>query len=138
MKQNLFQILFAALAAAVFTAGCASDPNIMGVTNPRQPGPAAGRTAGAAVGGVVGNTAGFVAGFGEGAAAATSEVFNNRTYVVRQWQTVTTADGRVVQVPVDVVVDENGIPLQSVHIPADKASGNSVEPLSGKAREMQK
>ncbi|MBO7391259.1 MAG: hypothetical protein J6U77_02050, partial [Verrucomicrobia bacterium] len=70
--------------------------------------------------------------------AATSEVFNNRTYVVRQWQTVTTADGRVVQVPVDVVVDENGIPLQSVHIPADKASGNSVEPLSGKAREMQK
>jgi hypothetical protein len=30
-------------------------------------------------------------------------------------------------------VDENGIPLQSVHIPAD--NGNSVEPLSGKAKQ---
>ncbi|MBQ7590683.1 MAG: flagellar motor protein MotB [Verrucomicrobia bacterium] len=135
MKQNLSQILFAALAAAVFTAGCASDPNKMGITNPQQPGPAAGRTVGGAVGGVVGNTAGFVAGVGEGAAAATGQVFNNRTYVVRQWQTVTTADGRVVQVPVDVVVDENGIPLQSVHIPADKENGNSVESLSGKAKQ---
>ncbi len=105
---------FAAAVFSLLSAGCSTNPNTMGITNPQQPGPAAGRVVGGAIGAVVGNTAGFVTGIGEGAAAMTGEVFDNRTYVVRQWQTVTTADGRTVQIPVDIVVDENGIPLKSV------------------------
>jgi hypothetical protein len=127
-------VMVAALGSAglLFLSGCATDPNKLGVTNPRQPGPAAGRVVGGAVGGVVGNTAGFVAGVGEGAAAVTGEVFNTRTHVVRQWQYVTTSDGRTVRVPVDIVVDEYGVPLKSA--PAPKAQ-EKHESLSGKSKE---
>lgn len=115
MQINLWTIsLTTAIAVTAFLSGCASDPNKMGVTNASQPGPAAGRAVGGSIGGVVGNTAGFVVGVGEGAAAMTGHVFNNRTYVVRQWRTVTTSDGRTVQMPVDVVVDENGVPIKPV------------------------
>ncbi|NCC83150.1 MAG: flagellar motor protein MotB [Clostridia bacterium] len=131
--RNLFQIAAMVSAAVLVLSGCASDPNKMGVTNPNQPGPAAGRAVGGAVGGVVGNTAGFVAGVGEGAAAVTGNVFNTRTHVVRQWQYVTTSDGRTIQVPVDIVVDENGVPLKSAPAPKDKEAEH--ESLSGKAKE---
>src|SRR5574344_752742 len=134
LKNILPAAVLVSLGALVLS-GCASDPNKMGVTNPNQPGPAAGRAVGGAVGGVVGNTAGFVAGVGEGAAATTGKVFNNRTYVVRQWQTVTTHDGRTVQVPVDVVVDENGIPLKAAKIPPQTPVSQDKDSLSGKAKQ---
>ncbi len=105
--------LIGILAVAALVCGCASDPNKMGVTNPTQPGSAAGRVTGAAIGGVVGNTAGFVAGVGEGIAAATGKVFNDRTYAVRQWQIITMPDGRTIRKPVDTRVDEYGEPLNS-------------------------
>ena len=101
--------------------GCASDPNTIGVTNPRQPGPAAGRAVGAGVGAVSGNVAGAVVGVGEGVAQGASAPFNNTTRVVRRWRTETTADGRVIQVPEDIVVDQYGRPIgspPSTNVPA--------------------
>jgi len=100
-------------AMILVLTGCQSDPNTLGVTNPNQPGPQAGRATGAVVGGVAANTAGFVVGTGEGVAAATGKVFNNRSYSVRKWETITTEDGRTIQVPVDIWVDENGVPIRS-------------------------
>lgn len=93
--------------------GCArdKDPSLIGVTNPKTPGPATGRAVGAGVGAVGGNVAGGVAGFGEGVAHAASAPFNNTTRVVRRWRTETTADGRTIQVPEDIVVDEYGRPV---------------------------
>jgi len=52
---------------------------------------------------------------------------------VRQWQYVTTSDGRTVRVPVDIVVDEYGVPLKSA--PAPKAKAAEHESLSGKSKE---
>ena len=93
--------------------GCARDPNRIGVTNPRQPGPAVGRAVGTGVGAVGGNVAGAVVGLGEGVAQGASAPFNNTTRVVRRWRTETTADGRVIQVPEDIVVDQYGRPVNA-------------------------
>lgn len=95
----------------ILAAGCASDPNRPGATNPRAPGPAVGRAVGGAAGAVTGNVVGGVVGAGEGFGAAASVPFNNTSRVVRRWRTETTADGRTIQVPEDVVVDANGRPL---------------------------
>lgn len=91
--------------------GCARDPNRIGVTNPNHPGPAAGRALGAGAGAVAGNVAGGAVGFGEGVAAGAAAPFNNTRRVVRTWKTLKTSDGRVIQVPVDTVVDEYGRPV---------------------------
>jgi hypothetical protein len=91
--------------------GCARDPNRIGVTNPRHPGPAAGRAIGAGVGVVGGNVAGAVVGAGEGVAQGASAPFNNTTRVVRRWRTEVTSDGRTIQVPEDMVVDQYGRPV---------------------------
>src|SRR5688572_11700356 len=98
---------------ALGLAGCARDPNRIGVTNQRQPGPAAGRAVGTGVGAVGGNVAGAAVGFGEGVAEGASESFDNTTRVVRRWRTETTADGRTIQVPEDIVVDEHGRPIKA-------------------------
>ncbi len=113
----------ATLAAAVLS-GCASDPNRVGVTNPRAPGPAIGQGVGTAVGAVGGNVAGAVVGFGEGVAAGASVPFDNTRRVIRVWKEETTADGRVIKVPVDIEVDQYGRPLNSPRPPA------SVKPAS--------
>jgi len=94
-------------------AGCARDPNRIGVTNQRQPGPAAGRAVGTGVGAVGGNVAGAVVGFGEGVGQGAAQSFDNTTRVVRRWRTETTADARTIQVPEDIVVDEHGRPVKA-------------------------
>ena len=102
------------LAIATFgllIAGCASDPNRVGITNPRQPGPAVGQALGTGVGAVGGNVAGAVVGFGEGVAVGAKVPFDNTTRVVRRWRTETTADGRTIQVPEDILVDASGRPV---------------------------
>ncbi len=99
--------------ATVILAGCASDPNRPGLTNPRQPGPAIGRGVGSAVGAVGGNVAGAVVGVGEGIAAAGKVPFDNTRRVVRTWRQETTSDGRTIQVPVDIEVDQYGRPLSA-------------------------
>ena len=110
LRSPVFSISVLAAALAV---GCASDPNTPGITNSRQPGPAIGRGIGSVVGAVGGNVAGGVVGIGEGAVAVGSKPFNNTRRVVRTWRTETTADGRTIQVPVDIEVDEYGRPLHA-------------------------
>lgn len=103
-------VLTAILALA--SAGCSTrSPDNMGVTNPRQPGPAIGQAVGTGVGAVAGNVAGAVVGVGEGAVSAASKPFDNTTRVVRRWRTETTADGRTIQVPEEIIVDAQGRPV---------------------------
>lgn len=95
---------------AFLFAGCASDPNRIGITNHSQPGPAVGRVVGGTVGAVGGNVAGGLVAVGEGAVGGGKKPFDNSRRIVRRWRTETTPDGRTVQVPEDIVVDEQGRP----------------------------
>ncbi len=101
----------AVFLSALLASGCASANRDARITNARQPGPAVGNAVGAAAGAVAGNVAGAVVGAGEGVASQTAKVFDNDRRVVRQWKTVQTSDGRTIQVPVEVEVDANGVPL---------------------------
>jgi len=111
MKNSTGMLVGVTGAALWLAAGCASDPNRIGVTNQRHPGPAVGRAVGTGVGVVGGNVAGGVVGFGEGVSRGAAAPFDNTTRVVRRWRTETTADGRTIQVPEDIVVDQYGRPL---------------------------
>ncbi len=111
MKPNAALSLLLSSAAGLALAGCASDPNRPGITNPSQPGPAIGRGIGSAVGAVGGNVVGAVVGVGEGTVAAGKVPFDNTRRVVRTWRQETTTDGRTIQVPVDVEVDQYGRPI---------------------------
>ena len=75
------------------------------------PGTVAGEVAGTGVGVVAGNVAGFGAGFGGGFWHGASSPFQTpTTRTVRNWRTETTSDGRTLQVPVEIPVDELGRP----------------------------
>jgi hypothetical protein len=89
--------------------GCASNEN--NHTSPYHPGPVVGENVGLAAGVVAGNVAGVGVGAVEGAAHGVSAPFDPSYHMVRRWKTVTTADGRVIQVPVDVLVDKYGNPV---------------------------
>lgn len=105
-----FLAVVGTLGTLVFGAGCAGPDN-MGVTNQQHPGPAVGRTVGTGVGVVGGNVAGAVVGTGEGLVAGAKAPFDNTTRVVRRWRTETTSDGRTIQVPEEIVVDQHGRPV---------------------------
>lgn len=109
---NSFNYLLVTAGACVFLTGCETDPNKVGLTNPHQPGPAVGRAVGTAVGAVGGNAAGAVVGFHEGVVSGAPKPFDNTRREVRVWRQTTAPDGRVIQVPVDVEVDQYGQPLQ--------------------------
>jgi hypothetical protein len=89
-------------------AGCANTE--YGHTSPYHPGPVAGQTVGNAAGAVVGNTVGAGVGAVEGTAQGFAAPFTPNYRMVRHWETQTTSDGRVIQVPVDVLVDKYGRP----------------------------
>jgi hypothetical protein len=93
---------------ALFSAGC-TGPNY--ATSAYQPGPAIGRGIGAGAGAIVGNAAGAVVGAGEGFVGGVVAPFNTRTHTVRRWRTEVTPDGRTIQVPEDILVDEQGRPV---------------------------
>ncbi|WP_052360884.1 hypothetical protein [Geminisphaera colitermitum] len=116
LRYNLARRALVPLAAsallALFTTGCMSNSDAR-LTNPRQPGPVLGNAVGAVSGAVAGNVAGAVVGVGEGFASQSIKVFDNDRRVVRQWQTVQTADGRIIQIPVEIEVDEHGLPLSN-------------------------
>lgn len=103
--------VFVGVGLCVVISGCKTDPNRIGITNQRHPGPAVGRAVGTGVGVAAGNVAGGVVAFGEGVGSGAAAPFNSSTRVVRRWRTETTADGRVIQVPEDIVVDQYGRPL---------------------------
>ena len=102
--------LIPALAVCVL-AGCASNPNKIGYTNPRQPGPAVGSKMGEHTGALLGNAAAGIVASGESAASAAAAPFNNSRRVVRTWREEVTADGRTVRVPLDIEVDQYGRPV---------------------------
>jgi len=98
------------LGLAGLMSGCSTTDG-KASTNPNHPGPAIGQSAGIAVGTVGGNVVGAATGFVEGAASGAKAPFTNEPRVVRVWRTETTSDGRTVQVPYDILVDEYGRPL---------------------------
>lgn len=108
MKTRLFApVLF--LGATLLT-GCTAGPDARVTSN--QPGPAIGHAVGSVVGAVGSNVVGVGVGAVEGAAAATKATFTNERRYIRTWREETTSDGRVIKVPVDIEVDENGRPIE--------------------------
>ncbi len=122
MKSHRIIFRGAVISLLGFVCGCAPTDQYA-TTNPHQPGPVAGQNAGAAVGVVAGNVAGAGVGVVQGVGAGAASTFNPNYRMVRHWRTETTSDGRTIQVPYDVMVDENGKP---VSMPAP--SGNSGPP----------
>jgi hypothetical protein len=100
------------LGLTALFAGCSSTDGKSG-TNPRHPGPALGQAAGTVVGTVSGNVAGAVVGVGEGTVNGIQQPFTNEPRVVRTWHTETTADGRTIQVPREILVDQYGRPVST-------------------------
>lgn len=91
-------------------SGCSTTDG-KSATNPNHLGPAIGQGVGTGVGVVGGNVVGGVVGLGEGVAAGAKKPFTNEPRVVRTWRTETTSDGRTIQVPYDILVDQYGRPI---------------------------
>ena len=108
----------ALLSAGLMLAGCASSH-----TSPYHPGPVAGQAVGTGVGVVAGNVAGFGVGAVQGTAQGLAAPFNPDYHMVRYWRAETTPDGRTIQVPYDILVDQYGRPA---HLPAP--TGNAAPP----------
>ena len=107
---KLHPLLLAGLGSAfsaMLLSGCAQSH-----TSPYQPGPVAGQAVGYGVGTVAGNVAGFGVGAAQGAAYGLGQSFNSNYHMVRYWRTEVTADGRTVQVPYDILVDQYGRPVK--------------------------
>ena len=104
--------VYAIPALLCFLAAGCTTPSY--TTSPYHPGPAAGQAVGTGVGLAVGETAGFVVGAGEGVVTGVAAPFDTTTHVVRRWHTETTADGRTIQVPEDILVDSKGRPVTPV------------------------
>ena len=101
---------FTVVSGALLLTGCASHDDGR-IVNTRQPGPAIGTAVGGATGAVVGNVAGAVGGVGQGFVSQAQKPFDNDRRVVRTWRTETTSDGRTIQVPVEIEVDQDGRPI---------------------------
>ena len=87
--------------------GCASSS----YTSPYHPGGVTGQAVGSTAGVVAGNVVAAGVGVVEGAAAGVAAPLDPSYHMVRKWKTVNTADGRQVQVPVDILVDKYGRPV---------------------------
>jgi hypothetical protein len=92
---------------ALAAAGCHSEQT----GSPYHPGPVAGNVVGEGVGIVAGNAVGFGAGIVNGTVEGTRRVLDTQYRMVRYWRTETTSDGRTIQVPYDVMVDDYGRPV---------------------------
>ena len=95
----------------VLTGGCQTDYY---VGSPYHVGPPVGQAVGGAAGVVAGNAVGLGAGTVQGAAAGTAAALDPSYHMVRQWRTETTADGRTIQVPYDILVDKYGRPVPPI------------------------
>ena len=92
---------------ALLATGCSTDH----AGSPYQPGPVAGTAIGEGVGTVAGNVAGFAGGVVVGTVDGTKKVLDPSYRMVRYWKTETTPDGRTIQVPYDILVDQYGRPV---------------------------
>ncbi|MFA6288143.1 MAG: flagellar motor protein MotB [Opitutaceae bacterium] len=98
------------LGLTLLASGCSTTDG-KSATNPQHPGPAIGQSVGEVVGVVGGNVVGAVYGAGEGVVDGVKKPFTNEVRVVRVWHTETTSDGRTIQVPQDILVDQYGRPV---------------------------
>jgi hypothetical protein len=96
---------------ALFSGGSASSQRY-------QVGHAVGGAIGGTTGTVLGNTAVAVTDTGKGVVGGVVAPYNSPQYVVRKWRVEITPDGRTISVPVDIVVDANGRPLNPPQQPA--------------------
>ena len=112
--------VFAGFLAILAATGCRSD---YGAGSPYQPGPVVGKTVGNGVGVVAGNAAGVGVGAVEGTVHGVASTIDPSYHMVRVWKTETTADGRTIQVPQDILVDQYGRPAV---MPAP--TGNAAPP----------
>lgn len=74
---------------------------------------------------VAGNAVGFGTGVVQGTAQGVGAALDPSYRYVRQWRTETTADGRTIQVPYDVMVDKYGRPVK-----APAPTGNPPPPMT--------
>jgi hypothetical protein len=107
---RLFLVGLVSLSCGLLLGGCTRTD--YGGTSPYHPGPVAGKTVGSAIGVTAGNVAGFGVGTVQGVAHGMAAPFNPNYRMVRYWRTERTADGRTVQVPYDVLVDQYGRPVK--------------------------
>ena len=98
------------LSSGLLLAGCSSTD--YSHTSPYHPGPVAGQNVGNAVGVTAGNVAGFGVGVVSGTAHGLAAPFKPDYHMVRYWRTETTPDGRTIQVPYDMLVDQYGRPVR--------------------------
>lgn len=126
MKISPFLITgMAASLALLVTAGCGTDQT----GSPYHPGPVAGTAVGEGVGTVAGNVVGFGAGVVGGTVDGTRKVLDPSYRMVRYWKTETTSDGRTIQVPYDVLVDQYGRPV-SMPAPTGRPSPPPAAPMT--------
>ncbi len=109
------------LFSVMLLGGCTGAD--YGGTSPYHPGPVAGQAVGTGIGVVAGNAAGFGAGVVSGTARGFVAPFNPNYHMVRRWRAEVTSDGRTVDVPYDILVDQYGRP---VNMPAP--TGNPAPP----------
>jgi hypothetical protein len=80
----------------------------------------AGKAVGTGIGVAAGNVAGFGVGVAEGTVHGVATTFDPSYHMVRVWKTETTPDGRTIQVPQDILVDQYGRPAA---MPAPTGNG---------------
>lgn len=125
-RSNILAFSVLTCVLGLLATGCATPSY---TTSPYHPGPAAGQAVGTGVGLAVGETAGFVVGTGEGIVEGAAAPFDTTTHIVRRWHTETTADGRTIQVPEDILVDSKGRPVTMAPPPrAPPAAAPAVQP----------
>jgi hypothetical protein len=107
---RLFLFALVSLSSGLLLVGCTHTD--YGTGSPYHPGPVAGKEVGNAVGVTAGNVAGFGVGVAEGVAHGAVAPFDPSYRMVRYWRTERTPDGRTIQVPYDVMVDQYGRPVK--------------------------
>lgn len=117
----------AGLTAMFFLTGCNTSQS----GSPYHPGPVAGTVVGQGVGMVAGNAVGFAGGVVVGTVDGTKKVLDPSYRMVRYWKTETTADGRTIQVPYDILVDQYGRPA-NMPAPSGRPSPPPVAPAPAK------
>jgi len=127
MNKKIITGIFTSLSLLLLaTTGCRHD---YAAGSPYQVGPVAGQSVGTGIGAVAGNVTGFGVGVVEGTARGVGDAMNPSYHMVRVWQTETTPDGRTIQVPHDILVDQYGRPaVMPAPTGNSKPTGNVAPP----------
>ena len=99
-------------AAGIGLLAVAAVTGCQNTGSPYHPGPVAGQAIGGGAGIVAGNAVGFGKGVVGGTVVGYKSVMDPSYHMVRYWRTETTSDGRTIQVPYDLLVDQYGRPVK--------------------------